>query len=435
MIVIGAQRTAKPQAAKEEVVADPVAPAPGIRWRAWVFAAWIAGVIVLGLRVAQVCWELSRTIRRLSVIADDRLLNVARSCATLLRLKRLPILLAGENVSTPAVVGLFRPKLLLPSHVLATCDDREIRLIILHELAHLKRHDIAGNWLIALASIVHWFNPIVWLLSARMRADRELACDELVLSASSGEAQAYGRTLLKLIEILSPKVRSLAVSPRELAIVGILESTTPMQRRVRMIAQFDPKQSRRWIWTFVVLGLLACVALTDAVRGDGKPALVGANPTSPATQPASTIFSSAINSETGGKSVDTAAFEIRAYDINNLIVGANLDRNNEISAVENALTKLVDPHSWTEAQMQEVNGKLIIQQTPANHDKIAELLKLLSSEQPAQPPSPGAGGSLAVMGPGQPPIQPPVRAQWSRMTKSKPPTVRPWPACTRKSPR
>ena len=100
-----------------------------------------------------------------------------------------------------------------------------------------------------------------------MRADRELACDEMVLSASSGEVQAYGKTLLKLIEILSPKVSSLSISPKQLAIVGILEPTTPMQRRVRMIAQFNPKQSRRWIWTVVVLGTLSTVALTDAVRG------------------------------------------------------------------------------------------------------------------------------------------------------------------------
>ena len=174
-----------------------------------------------------------------------------------------------------------------------------------------------------------------------------MACDELVLAHSAGEARAYGNTLLKLIEILSPKMRSIAVSPRELAIVGILESTTPMQRRVRMIAKFDPKQSRRWIWTVLVLALLATVALTDAVRGDGKPAPADASPPAPATQP---LFSGAVTPTTN-PSADVAGFEIRAYDINNLIVGANLDRNNEISAIKNALTNLVDRHSWTEAQI------------------------------------------------------------------------------------
>jgi hypothetical protein len=99
-------------------------------------------------------------------------------------------------------------------------------------------------------------------------------------------------------------------------------------------------------------------------------------------------------------------FVIRAYDINNLIVGANLDRNNEIKAIKSAITNLVDPQSWTQEQIQEVNGKLIIQQTPANHDKIAELLKLLTTEQPAQPTLPGAGASPVGFAPGQ--MQPSV---------------------------
>jgi beta-lactamase regulating signal transducer with metallopeptidase domain len=388
VIVIGAPPVAKPQAAAHEATA--VSTKPAIQWRVWIFAAWVAGIIVLASRVAQVCWGLSRTIRMLSVVSDQAMMRAVQSCAASLRLRRIPVVLAGENVTTPAVVGLFRPKLLLPSHVLELCDPREIRLIILHELAHLKRHDIAGNWLIAVASIVHWFNPIVWLAAARMRADRELACDELVLSASSGEAQAYGRTLLKLIEILSPKMRALAISPRQLAIVGILESSTPMQRRVRMIAQFDAKKSGRWMWTALVLAPLAMVALTDAVRGDNKPAPIDTNPAAPTTQQTPVV---APTPQTSIPSKASPDMEIRAYDINDLIQQGQ-DRNTQITAVTNAITNLIDRPSWTEANIGEVNGKLVIRQTAANHDKIAELLNLLHSEPSTKAPQ------APVMAPG-----------------------------------
>ncbi len=284
IIVIGAHGNTKPQAMADVVPAQPV-PAviqsrPSSHWVEILFAAWLAGVLILAIRVAHICWTLSRTIGKLSTVADPELLQLVRSCAATLHLRSIPSVLSGDDIHSPAVVGIVRPRLLLPSHVLAHCDAHEIRLIILHELAHLKRHDLAGNWLIALATVLHWFNPIVWLAASRMRADRELACDELVLSACETDAPAYGRTLLKLIELLSPRPTSRAM----IGIVGILESTTPMQRRVRMIAQFDPKNSGRWIWTVVVLGLLGCVALTDAERGDGGGR--GAAPSSqPATQP------------------------------------------------------------------------------------------------------------------------------------------------------
>ena len=57
-------------------------------------------------------------------------------------------------------------------------------MVLLHELAHLKRHDLAVNWLLGLLQSVHWFNPALWLVFRRVRADREVACDELVLAAA-----------------------------------------------------------------------------------------------------------------------------------------------------------------------------------------------------------------------------------------------------------
>ena len=168
IIVISPQQNAKSQANPAAI--SPHVTVPGsreIRWSVWIFAAWIAGVLTLAIRIVHVCWGLSRTIRKLEPVPDPRLIQMLHSCADTLRLRTIPQFLHGEQVQTPAVVGLFRPKLLVPSHVLVACEDREIRLILLHELAHLKRHDIASNWLIALASVLHWFNPIVWLASAR----------------------------------------------------------------------------------------------------------------------------------------------------------------------------------------------------------------------------------------------------------------------------
>src|SRR5437667_11569040 len=73
--------------------------------------------------------------------------------------------------------------------------------IFLHELAHLKRHDLEINWLVSVAQALHWFNPLLRLAFARMRADREMACDALALARmEQGEGQRYGETIVKLLE-------------------------------------------------------------------------------------------------------------------------------------------------------------------------------------------------------------------------------------------
>ncbi len=77
--------------------------------------------------------------------------------------------------------------------------DAELRHVLLHELAHVKRRDVAMNWLVNALLTVHWFNPLLWLAFRQMRADREIACDELALRAMRGEERkAYGDTLIKV---------------------------------------------------------------------------------------------------------------------------------------------------------------------------------------------------------------------------------------------
>src|SRR5439155_13518464 len=161
--------------------------------------------------------------------------------------------------------GFIRPRLLLPSHVLADFAPAELRLIALHELAHLKRHDVAINWLLAVLQSLHWFNPILWLAFARLRSDRELAADEMVLSMTTqGDRDCYGQTIVKLLQNLSRR----PVLAGAVGTVGILERAHPLRRRITMIAQFS-SSNRRWtIAAATCMLALAALALTDAVRGD-----------------------------------------------------------------------------------------------------------------------------------------------------------------------
>jgi Tol biopolymer transport system component len=148
----------------------------------------------------------------------------------------------------------------LPVGMLETLSREELRYVFLHELAHLKRHDIYIGWLMSLLQVLHWFNPLIWLAFYRLRADRELACDALVLAhTQSSQAKDYGRTIVSLLERFS---RSQPLP----AMAGILETKAQLKRRITMITRFK-KNSYQWSPLAVVLIIiLACVSLPDAKR-------------------------------------------------------------------------------------------------------------------------------------------------------------------------
>src|SRR5277367_1683146 len=147
-------------------------------------------------------------------------------------------------------MGLFQPTLLLPGGVREKFDATELRLIFLHELAHLKRGDVIVQMLIALLQILHWFNPVLWFAFRRMRIDREPATDALVLSrAGEEEKERYGLMLIKLLEHFNQR-HSLPT------LVGILEDKDQFKRRFSLIARFT-----RGAYGWSLLGVLLIVTL------------------------------------------------------------------------------------------------------------------------------------------------------------------------------
>lgn len=109
-----------------------------------------------------------------------------------------PEMIVCEAISTPAVTGLLRPRLLLPHE---HYDVQELRYILRHELCHLKRRDMLLKLVLLSANAMHWFNPVVYLMLRQADEDIELACDS---AATDGlelpERAAYSRTLLAAVQ-------------------------------------------------------------------------------------------------------------------------------------------------------------------------------------------------------------------------------------------
>lgn len=226
-------------------------------WLLAVSLVWLAGVLLIAVRVACIPMQLNRQLARDHSVVKPVLLKALEEAQECMGVRRVLPIVQSAAVRSPALMGFIRPWLLLPEGMAERFTPQELRLIFLHELAHLKRHDIAINWLMTLLQILHWFNPLVWFAFSRMRVDREVACDALVLSrAGAGEQQPYGETMIKLLKNFT--------RPASMAgLAGILEDKHQMRRRMAMIAQFK-KTSPKPVLALAMFAAFVLVALTDA---------------------------------------------------------------------------------------------------------------------------------------------------------------------------
>src|SRR5665213_1067019 len=147
---------------------------------------------------------MSARLRRAVPIDDRQVLDLVRNCAGVAGLRRTPSIVETDAIKTPAVYGIGQPRILMPAGLLESLTPTQQRHIVLHEMSHIRHHDVLANWLLAVLSIIHWFNPLLWLAIARMKADRELARDAWVLrTIELDDPASYADTLIDLAQRLS----------------------------------------------------------------------------------------------------------------------------------------------------------------------------------------------------------------------------------------
>jgi beta-lactamase regulating signal transducer with metallopeptidase domain/Tol biopolymer transport system component len=215
---------------------------------------WLVGAFAIGITLLWSNFFLWRIVKRERPLLDQRILELFEECKDEMGIHTIVGLILSARVKAPALFGFVRPRLLLPAAMVEETSHKELRYIFLHELAHLKHRDIYLSWLTCLLQILHWFNPLVWFAIHRMRADRELSCDALVLSRTGEEKSGeYGNAIVGFLRWFS---RSQPLP----ALAGILENPSQLKRRITMITQFKTGRDR-WslpaVFTMLVLGVLS----------------------------------------------------------------------------------------------------------------------------------------------------------------------------------
>jgi len=248
--------------------AGVVAPSLSLRWRPdWrlsLMLLWTAGSVVALAQMLVACAGMRR-IRRGAKPSADRRLSV--ELAQELGIRHTVEVLETVEGTMPMTFGIVRPAVFLPSDAVEWTAERR-RIVLLHELAHVSRGDVATQLLARLAVILNWWNPLAWTAWREFLKERERATDDLVLHAGA-RASDYAGHLLEV-------ARTMQAAP------NLGWAAVAMARRSqlegRLLAILDSgvnrKAAGRASALAAVLVAVAIVAPLAAVRAQEKPSPV-----------------------------------------------------------------------------------------------------------------------------------------------------------------
>jgi beta-lactamase regulating signal transducer with metallopeptidase domain len=235
-------------AARTQIAAD-TSKSVNLSWPMALLAVWMLGAI------AVYSWVVSRLIavgllaRKSRLITDESWLNALEAARGRLGIRRPVRLLELPGNTTPMTFGLLSSTIVLPEDARSWSPARQ-RIVLLHELAHVRRRDVLVQLLGQVACAAYWFHPLVWYAARQLRIEREHACDDTVVSAGERPSE-YASHLLAVARAYRATP---ALQPAALAMAR------PSQLEGRLIAVLAPGMRRAQLTGRRVL-LSACIAI------------------------------------------------------------------------------------------------------------------------------------------------------------------------------
>ncbi len=234
-------------------------------WMTVGLVIWLGGAVTLLIVYALRCYLFLRRIerdRRLAT-ASDLFPSVERLIRRLSRyvgLRRTPRVVLSNNNVGPAVFGLWRPTIILPTALVGRGNTRELAPIVLHELMHIRRGDL---WLALHSMVVRalwWFHPLVWWSVRQAEWESERCCDESVVACMSRNPARYAHSLINALE-LSHKLKTSSLVPG----VRPVEITAKRLERIMKLGQGSHKRMQFVCWSLAILA--AALILPGAAGG------------------------------------------------------------------------------------------------------------------------------------------------------------------------
>ncbi|HUT88588.1 MAG TPA: M56 family metallopeptidase [Thermoguttaceae bacterium] len=231
-------------------------------------AGWASGTLVM-LGLAGVRWAGCLRVMRRSASCDDgtnhRLVARLSRLSRRLGLRRPARLVVTRARVGPAVIGLWRPTVLLPEIIVRDKRPEELEPLLAHELVHVRRGDLWVGVLQVLAEAVWWFHPLVWWVSRLVSREAERCCDEAVVAELRCSPASYARSLLDVLE----RKRTLKPVP---ALPGVrpVDVTSRRLERIMKLGQGGHKRSPWWCWAVMLAAAAAALPGAAIVVAAGE---------------------------------------------------------------------------------------------------------------------------------------------------------------------
>jgi beta-lactamase regulating signal transducer with metallopeptidase domain/HEAT repeat protein len=223
---------------------------------AMVWAIVVAGILV---SLAWAGLAVRRIVRNARTLQSDDWMTPLLEISDRLALEEPPRLLQSDTTKMPFACGMLKATIVLPADSEQWTLDRR-RAVLLHELAHVRRHDLLGHTLGRIACAVYWFHPLVWTAAKRLRNESERACDDLALSCGT-RATDYAEHLLDIVTTVRGDATPLVA----------LAMARRKEFEGRMLAILDPDQRRAGPTRKQSAALIAALALIALTVGATSP--------------------------------------------------------------------------------------------------------------------------------------------------------------------
>ena len=218
---------------------------------------WIVGIFTMLILLIKSRLRLRALEKSALPLQSPKVRRMYHQCLNEMYIIRDIPIYSTAFLKSPIIVGLLKPCIYLPIHLISDYHESAMRYMLLHELQHYKHKDAIASFLMNLAGVVYWFNPFVWYALREMRNDREVACDTSVLEMLEEDAyEDYGNTLINFAGKVSRSPFPFAAS-----LGGNMKQ---MRRRVVNIASYEKPTVAKKLKGICSYLLIACLLFTFA---------------------------------------------------------------------------------------------------------------------------------------------------------------------------
>lgn len=206
-------------------------------WLILLGTLWAAGLVAHAGHWTWDAIRVRRLVKGAKSLSASEPGQMARQVGVAMGLPASPRILESDGITAPMVVGIFRPVVLLPAGMAESLAEPELRMVLAHELAHLRRRDLVLAIVPALAQALLFFWPAQWLAQREWSIEREVACDTEAIGATESDPNRYGQLLLKIVT----RDHRGGLTP----VLGATASYHTLRKRLSMMKESMIRPSRR----------------------------------------------------------------------------------------------------------------------------------------------------------------------------------------------